>query len=63
MKINHLTVYCDAAFGIDDKYCSRTGIIIMSCGAPVLCKSNQQGMVAKLSSEAELVALCDGVFV
>ena len=36
LKINHLTAYCDAEFGIDDKYCSRTGIIIMSCGAPML---------------------------
>ena len=53
--------YCDAAFGSDGNYASRTGVLIMCCGAPVLSKSNKQHVVTKSCCEAELVALCDGV--
>ena len=53
-------MYCDAAFGIDANHYSRTGIVILTCGTPVLCKSNELGMVTMSNSDAELFALCDG---
>ena len=59
--VNNLCVYCDAAFGIDVGYKSRTGVVIIYAGAAILCKSSKQSIVTKSSAEAELVALCDGV--
>ena len=47
--INRLVVYCETAVDIDDNYCSRTGIVILSCGALILCNSKGQGIVIKAS--------------
>lgn len=59
--MDQLLTYCDAAYGIDTEFKSRTGIVVLYAGAPIYAKSSKQAMVTKSSTEAELVALCDGV--
>ena len=56
-----LEVYIDASFGnhLDGK--SHTGMIVNYGGNPVLWKSVKQKLVAKDSTEAELIALSDRV--
>ena len=39
---------------------SRTGVIVMMNGSVIMAKSFKQKLVTKSSSEAELVALCEG---
>ena len=59
--VGQLNTYCDAAYGIDEGFKSRSGIVISYGGAPVYAKSGKQTIVTKSSAEAELVSLCDGV--
>ena len=53
-------VFCDASFGGETDYKSRTGIIAISAGSVISNVSRKQKMVTKSSAEAELVAMNDG---
>ena len=61
MRANHLFAYYDAVFGIDVNFTSRSGILVMCFGAPVMSKSNKQHLITKSRCEAHIVALSDGV--
>jgi len=58
---NELIVYCDAAYLCHEDTKSRTGVVAIINGGVVAAKSSKQKMVTKSSTEAELVAICDGV--
>ncbi len=58
---NELIVYCDAAYLCHEDTKSRTGVVAILNGGVVAAKSSKQKMVTKSSTEAELVAICDGV--
>ena len=57
----NLTAYVDASHGthLEDGR-SRSGIVIMMAGGPILCRAHKQGIVTLSSTEAELVALTEG---
>jgi hypothetical protein len=54
-------VYIDASFGVHSDGTSRTGMVIMLAGAAIACWSSKQKLVTKSSTEAEVVALSDGL--
>lgn len=56
-----LRAYVDAGYGVHPTGQSRSGLVIMLNGAPILCKSSRQHIVTKSSTEAELVALSDAL--
>ena len=43
--MDQLLTYCDAAYGIDTEFKSRTGIVVLYAGAPIYAKSSKQAMV------------------
>jgi hypothetical protein len=51
--------YIDASFACHDDYKSRTGCVLMCCGAYVGAWTSKQGLNTKSSAEAELVGLTD----
>lgn len=53
--------YIDASFGVHVDGTSRTGVVMMMCGAPIGGWSAKQKIVTTSSTEAELVALSEGV--
>ena len=57
----NLTAYVDASFGTHSDGTSRTGTVIMLAGAAIGAWTNKQKIVTKSSTEAELVALSDGL--
>jgi len=56
-----LFAYVDAGYGVHDTGESRSGLAVTLNGTPVLCKTMRQKIVTKSSTEAELVALSDGL--
>lgn len=52
--------YVDAAYAVHIDGRSRTGVLIIMCGATVMAKSSKQKMATKSSTEAEVVGLSDG---
>ena len=61
-KAPFIEIKCDSDhLGDPDKLKSTTGYIIAMKGIPILSKSRLQGMTAKSSTEAEIIALCDCV--
>jgi len=56
-----LFAYIDAGYGVHETGESRSGLVITLNGTPVLCKTTRQRIVTKSSTEAELVALSDGL--
>ena len=58
-----LNVYVDAAYAVHPDSKSHTGIYVTlgTNGGPILVKSYKQRMVTTSSTEAELLALVDGV--
>jgi hypothetical protein len=54
-------VYIDASYGVHADGSSRTGMVIMMAGAAIGCWSSKQKLVTKSSTEAEIVALSDGL--
>ncbi len=56
-----LFAYVDAGYGVHDTGESRSGLVVTLNGTPILCKSMRQRIVTKSSTEAELVALSDGL--
>jgi hypothetical protein len=56
-----VTAYIDASFGVHADGTSRTGVIIMMSGGAVAGWSGKQKIVTKSSTEAEIVALTDGL--
>lgn len=59
----HLNVYVDASYAVHDDMKSHSGIYITlgKNGGPILVKSFKQRLVTTSSTEAELLALVDGV--
>ena len=53
--------YIDASYGVHSDYTSRTGVVIMLAGGAIGCWSGRQKIVTKSSTEAEIVALSDGI--
>jgi hypothetical protein len=58
-----LFAYIDASFGLHEDTKGQTGIIITlgKTGPPVFCKSKKQKLVSRSSTEAELIALNEGL--
>ncbi len=56
-----LTAYIDASYGIHADGKSHSGITITIGGAPIHAESVRQSIVTKSSTEAELVAISDGL--
>jgi hypothetical protein len=54
-------VYVDASFRVHADGSSRSGMIIMVAGVAIGCWSSKQKLVTKLSTEAEVFALSDGL--
>lgn len=54
-------VYIDASYGVHTDGSSRTGMVIMMAGVAIGCWSSKQRLVTKSSTEAEIVALSDGL--
>jgi hypothetical protein len=54
-------VSIDAAFGVHRDGKSQSGYVAMMSGASMESKSKKQSLVAKNSTEAELIALSDMV--
>jgi len=54
-------VYVDASYGVHSDGSSRTGMVIMLAGVAIGCWSSKQKLVTKSSTEAEIVALSDGL--
>ena len=54
-------VYIDASYGVHSDGTSRTGMVIMMGGAAIGMWSSKQKLVTKSSTEAEIVALSDGL--
>ena len=54
-------VYIDASYGVHSDGSSRTGMVIMLAGVAIGCWSSKQKLVTKSSTEAEIVALSDGL--
>jgi hypothetical protein len=54
-------VYVDASYGVHADGSSRTGMVIMLGGVAIGCWSSKQKLVTKSSTEAEIVALSDGL--
>ena len=54
-------VYIDASYGVHADGSSRTGMVIMMAGAAIGNWSSKQKLVTKSSTEAEIVALSDGL--
>ena len=54
-------VYIDASYGVHCDGSSRTGMTIMMAGVAIGCWSSKQKLVTKSSTEAEIVALSDGL--
>ena len=52
--------YIDASYGVHHDAKSQSGMVITLGGGPVFVKSTKQQVVAKSSTEAELIALSDG---
>ena len=56
-----LFAYIDAGYGVHHTGESRSGWVVTLNGTPVLSKTARQKIVTKSSTEAELVALSDGL--
>ena len=58
-----LALYCDASYAVHQNGRSHTGIIITMEGysGPIVTKSHRQRLVTLSSTEAELVAVVDGI--
>jgi hypothetical protein len=54
-------VFIDASYGVHCDGSSRTGMTIMLAGVAIGCWSSKQKLVTKSSTEAEIVALSDGL--
>jgi hypothetical protein len=54
-------VFIDASYGVHCDGSSRTGMTIMMAGVAIGCWSSKQKLVTKSSTEAEIVALSDGL--
>jgi len=54
-------VYADASYGVHPDAKGHTGVVISLGKGPVFVKSSKQKLVAKSSTEAELIALADCV--
>jgi len=52
--------YIDSAYGNHDNGMGHTGTVISLGGGAVFCKSSKQKLVARSSTEAELIGLSDG---
>jgi hypothetical protein len=59
-KEMNIEAYIDASFAIHSDGRSRTGMVIMMCGAAVCAWTSKQKMATKSSCEAEIVGLSDG---
>jgi hypothetical protein len=53
--------YVDASFGVHSDGSSRTGIVLMLAGGVVGVWSSRQHIVVKSATEAEIVAMSDGL--
>lgn len=58
-----ICMYCDAAFNVHEDRKSQSGYVIFmnNVSAPILFKSKKQSSLAQSSTEAEIIALFDGV--
>jgi hypothetical protein len=56
-----VTSYIDASFGVHPDGKGHTGIVVSLGGGAVYAKSGKQKLVARSSTEAELVGLSDGL--
>ncbi len=56
-------MYCDAAFNVHEDRKSQSGYVIFlnNDSSPILFKSKKQSSLAQSSTEAEIIALFDGV--
>jgi hypothetical protein len=59
----NLKAYFDAGWACHSDLKGHTGIIITvgDCGFPIICKSQKQKVVARSSTEAELIAMFTGL--
>jgi hypothetical protein len=55
------TAFIDASFGSHEDGRSRSGVVIFMAGAAIAAWSSKQKMVAKSSTESEILALSDGL--
>ena len=57
--LDHPVAYVDASYGVHKDFKSQTGVFITLGQGPVYVASSKQRIIAKSSTEAELVALSD----
>ena len=58
--VPEVRAYIDASYGVHHDAKSHSGMLVTLGGGPVFVKSTKQQVVAKSSTEAELIALSDG---
>ena len=60
-NILNITAYIDASYGTHNDYKSHTGIFISIGRGPIYCSSSKQKLNSKSSTEAEMIAVSDGL--
>jgi len=58
---SNIEAYIDASYGTNTDRKSQTGLYITYGKGPIICKSTKQNIVAKSSTEAELIACSDSI--
>jgi len=58
-RYNYPVAYCDASYGIHPDCKSHTGLYITLGSGPIFVGSSKQKVIAKSTTEAELIALSD----
>ncbi len=56
-----VTAYIDASYAVHNDYKGQTGVAISVGKGTVYAKSGKQKLVAKSSTEAELIGISDGL--
>ena len=57
----HISAYIDASYGTHGDFKSHSGIFISIGKGPIYCSSSKQKLNSKSSTEAEMIAVSDGL--
>eukprot|EP00121_Abeoforma_whisleri_P006484 Awhi_evm1s5900 len=55
----NIEIYTDASYGTEYDRRSRSGMVILVNGCPIVYESKRQGVIALSSAESEYIALCN----
>ena len=57
----NMSISIDASFGVHADRKSHSGVVVAIGGGGIICKSSKQKIVSKSSTEAEILAVSDGL--